>query len=231
MSRRRLGSLGVLLVAGLLGVGLLWTPLTRLTASLADVRAWVTGLGPLGPLGLIVLQIAQILVAPIPGYPVAVAAGVLFGGFWGGLYSTLGMLLGAGLAAGLSRRFGRPLLERVVARPDLRRWEPLVLNGSPWFWFLAVFLPTGEIPYFLAGLSRVPIAALLLAILAARGPTMFLIAAFAARASEVPFMTVVIVSLPLLTVAAILFWQREALAVWATTRLTRAAGPALQKID
>lgn len=231
MTRRNVWWPALLIAAGLLGAGLLWAPLMRLTVSLADVRAWVARLGPLGPLGLVALQVAQIVVAPIPGYPVAVAAGVLFGGFWGGLYSTIGMLAGAALAAGLTRRFGRPLLERVVAQRDRRRWERLVLNDSPWFWFLAVFLPTGEVPYFLAGLGRVPIPALLLAILVARGPTMFLIATFAARALDVPFTVVVLASLPLLVLAAILYRQREAIAGWAAARLTRAGRTALQETD
>lgn len=231
MTRRAVAGVVALVAGALLAAGLLWTPLTHLTASLADMRAWVAGFGPLGPLGLVTLQVAQILVAPLPGYPVAVAAGVLFGGFWGGLYSTIGMLLGAALAAGLTRRFGRPVVERLVAKTDRGRWEPLVLNDSPWYWFLAVFLPTGEVPYFLAGLSRVPIPALLLAILAARGPTMFLVAAFAARALEVPFPVVIAVSLPPLALAATLYWRREALATWASTRLARAGQPTPQKAD
>lgn len=222
MSRRVLVAAAVLVAGGLL-LTRLWGPITQLTASLAVLRAWVAGLGAFGPVGLIGLQVAQILVAPIPGYPVAVVAGLLFGTFWGGLYSTIGMMLGAALAAGLTRRFGRPLVERLVARGDMRRWEHLVLNDSPWFWFLVVLLPTGEVPYFLAGLSRVSIATFLVGLLAARGPAMFVIAFFAERALEVPTRVLVAASAALLLAAGIVFWRREQLAAWTERRLARAS--------
>lgn len=187
------------------------------------LRAWVSGLGPLAPAGLIAFQILQILIAPIPGYPVPAVAGVLFGGFWGGSYSAAGMLIGAALAAGLTRRFGRPLVERLVARTDLRRWQPLLQNDSPWFWFLAIALPTGEIPYFLAGLTRVPISALLLSVLVARVPMTFVIASFASQALEVPGHLLWMAGLGLLLLVGFLYWRRDALVAWVTTQLVRAS--------
>lgn len=204
-------------------VFLLWQPLGRLVADSGDLRQWLAAFGPWGPLVLVVVQVAQILVAPIPGYPVVVVGGLLFGGLWGGLASTVGMVLGAAVAAGLARRLGRPALHRFVSGSEMARWEHLILNESPWFWFLVVLLPTGEIPYFLAGLSGVSIPAFLLGVLAARGPAMFLIAGFAARATEVPPGALLTASALLLLVAGLLFWRRAAITAWTERLLYRAA--------
>lgn len=145
-------------------------------------EAFVAGLGWLGPPALVTFNALQIVVAPIPGYVVQAAAGYLYGPFWGGVWGSLGLVSGASLAMWLSRRYGRALVARMIGGERLARWEEATHSESTMLWFVLIFAPTGDLPYFLAGLSRVSFAKVLLLTLAIRVPATFVVAAIGAGA-------------------------------------------------
>ena len=151
--------------------------ITILAQDPAAFRQYVQDLGWYGPLVLILLNAAQILVAPIPGYVMQAAAGYLYGPWWGGLYGSFGLLAGAMLAMALARVYGRPLVERVAGRARLDRWERVTFSTSTLVWFVILVTPTGDIPYFLAGLARVSFRKIFLLTLLIRVPTTFVVAA------------------------------------------------------
>ncbi len=76
--------------------------------------------GPYSPLIFILLQILQVVIAPIPGEAIEFLGGYVFG-VWGGmLYSMIGLILGSWLAFGLARIFEKQTVERFVS-PELRK--------------------------------------------------------------------------------------------------------------
>lgn len=173
------GWLAGILVLGLLG----WRYGPALWALLSDEAAlehFVTGLGWFGPLALIAFNALQIVVAPIPGYVVQAAAGYLYGPFWGGVWGALGLLTGASLAMWLSRRYGRRWVEQLAGAERLARWESVTHSDSTWLWFVLLMAPTGDLPYFLAGLAQVSYHKVILLTLAIRVPATFVVAAIGA---------------------------------------------------
>lgn len=132
--------------------------------------------GWLGPLALIGLNALQIVVAPIPGYPVPIAAGFLYGPYLGALWGTLGLLAGATVAFWLARWFGRPLAEKLAGKARLDKWETVTHSASLPVWFIMLLGPTGDIPYFLAGLSRVRFAKILVIAAILRTPSIIVAA-------------------------------------------------------
>lgn len=139
----------------------------------------VERLGPAGPLAVILLQAAQVLLAPVPGQVLGLASGALFGPWLGTLYSMLGLLLGSYLAVWLVRRWGRPLVERLVDPQSLARVDRLSRRlGAPLLFlvFLVPFLPDDAI-LLVAGLTEIPTAVILLAALFGRLPGL-LVSAF-----------------------------------------------------
>lgn len=178
----------------------------------AAVEAWALQLGWLGPVALVALNAAQIVFAPIPGYVVQVAAGFLYGPIWGGVWGSLGLLLGATLAFWLARIFGRPLAERLVGRDRLRQWETVTHSTSTAIWFFLLLGPTGDVPYFLAGLSSVSFAKILVITIVLRVPAVFLAAAAGGRA--LPWWQLVLIYSVLAATAGLFLLYQSRLHKW-----------------
>jgi uncharacterized membrane protein YdjX (TVP38/TMEM64 family) len=152
----------LLMVAGavLLYRSGLWVIFTDPRALQSTVR----GLGPWGPVGIILAQIAQVVLAPIPGQVVGIAAGYLYGVFWGIVLSLIGLMLGTLLAVWLARILGRPVVERLAGADTLSRLDGYAERRGPLallFIYLLPFLPD-DMACFAAGLSPIPIRQILL---------------------------------------------------------------------
>jgi len=146
----------------------------------ARFQQFVDELGWLGPIVLICFNAIQIIVAPIPGYIVQLAAGFLYGPWWGGLWSTIGLFLGSMSAMWLARIYGRPLVARVIGANRLQHWEEFIHSDSIYIWFVLLLGPTGDAPFYLAGLSRVRFLHIVLITLLIRVPSVFVAAAIGA---------------------------------------------------
>ena len=82
----------------------------------------IDALGPWGAVIFLVIQILQVVIAFIPGEPVELAAGLLYG-TWGGLLICLtGILLGSSMIFAVVRRFGRPLVQRLVDEESIQKY-------------------------------------------------------------------------------------------------------------
>jgi uncharacterized membrane protein YdjX (TVP38/TMEM64 family) len=101
----------------------LWIQTVKLWNLFQDCRqlkAILRSYGPYSPLVFILLQIIQVVVAPIPGEAVEFLGGYLFGVWAGMLYSMIGLILGSGFAFGIARIFEKQAVERFVS-PELRK--------------------------------------------------------------------------------------------------------------
>lgn len=175
-----------LLIAALLSVVIAivawqWGPeLKELARDREHLQQVVDQLGWLGPIALICFNALQIIIAPIPGYIVQLAAGFLYGPWWGGLWSTLGLFAGSMSAMWLARAFGRPLVARVIGANRLHHWEEFIHSDSLYIWFILLLGPTGDAPFYLAGLSQVRFLHIALITLLIRVPSVFVAAAIGA---------------------------------------------------
>lgn len=166
------------LTVGLIGLGWRYGPqILTLTRNQEALQAYVEQLGWAGPFFLVCLNALQILIAPIPGYAPQIASGFLFGPLWGGIWGTVGLLIGSFLAMWLTRIYGRPLAERMVGARRLAKWEGRVRSDNTLLWAIILFAPTGDLPYFLAGLIHISYFKILLLVVITRVPTTFVVAA------------------------------------------------------
>ncbi len=119
--------IAVISIAAVLGIcgGLIWLlwpwrgaitdPVQR-----QEFQVWLGSLGIRGWFIFMALQIIQIVIAIIPGEPVELLAGILYGG-WGGLASCLaGVWLGEATVFYLVRRFGYPLVSSFFSEDKLK---------------------------------------------------------------------------------------------------------------
>jgi len=158
---------------------ILWQPIINLIRQPdpAALQAEMDRLGVLGPLGFFALCIIQIVGAPIPGHPVQILGGALFGTWLGGLYNVIGMMAGGLIAAWLGRRLGRSFIEKQFGPNTLTKYENLINLETLGVWTIVLFIPVlGDLPYYFAGLSRVKYTTLATAILLSRAPFTFVAA-------------------------------------------------------
>lgn len=90
-----------------------------------ELRRWIDGFGPWGPLVYILIY----CVAPslmLPGLPLTVMGGILFGPLWGTLYALTGATIGASIAFLVARRMGRGWVESFIGEGRLRELDEKV---------------------------------------------------------------------------------------------------------
>ena len=215
-------ALFLLLIAGL---AVRWGPdFVAFASDRARVQAWLAALGPWGPLAFILMNAAQVVFAPIPGYVVQGVAGYLFGVWWGSVFGAIGMLFGGWLAMMLARLYGRPLVQRVAGAERLLRWEKVIHSDSIWPWFLLLLGPVGDIPYFLAGLTRIAAWKILLIAFILRSPSVIVAAAVGAGLITVSLPTLAALGGTFVVLAVLLHHYRDTLQRWVDAVIIRHVG-------
>jgi uncharacterized membrane protein YdjX (TVP38/TMEM64 family) len=104
------------------------------------------------------LQITQVVAAPIPGEITGFIGGFLYGPLWGTIYSTIGLTLGSWLAFMLARFFGMPLLEKIINKELFEKFEYFMEHKGMVVSFLLFLIPGFPKDYlcYLLGVSRIP---------------------------------------------------------------------------
>src|SRR3989304_8844137 len=86
------------------------------------LRQWIQGYGGLAPfIYMLIYALAPSLL--LPGLPITVAGGILFGPLWGVVYAIIGATLGACLAFLVARYVARDWVERKLRGPRWRRLD------------------------------------------------------------------------------------------------------------
>jgi uncharacterized membrane protein YdjX (TVP38/TMEM64 family) len=91
------------------------------TENIDRLDAWFSGLGLWAPLIFILVWIAA-CVFFLPGLPISVAGGLIFGAVWGTVWTTIGANLGAAAAFLIGRYAARGMVEeRIAGNRGLRK--------------------------------------------------------------------------------------------------------------
>lgn len=138
-----------------------------------EIRLLVKSWGIWAPLGVIILQLIQIVVAPLPGNMMSFASGYALG-FWPTIvWLILGVLGGATLAFIIAKVSGRRLLRLFVPSEALAKFDALVLKRGLCYIFLLLLVPNplGDWVYYLAGLTGIGYPIFLLLVFIARLPS------------------------------------------------------------
>lgn len=205
--------IGLILIALLvyLACDIIWHgPLVTLLMNRDQLVASMESLGPFAPLLYILLQILQTVVAPIPGQVVGSVGGFLFGG-WGILWTLIGSMIGYYLVFRISRRFGRPLLEKIFKKSGIDKFDFIISAKSASLILFAIFLLPGfpdDVVCYIAGLTKLSIRRLMVLITLGRLPTIILTNYIGAGITDNVGM-VVIVSLIAIVIFGIAVLQRK----------------------
>jgi uncharacterized membrane protein YdjX (TVP38/TMEM64 family) len=122
----------------------LWTKGAECYSLLFDrnrLKEVISSFGPYSPLAYILLQVLQVIVAPIPGGAIEFMGGYLFGVNRGFLYSMVGLVIGSWAAFSLARIFERWVVEKFVSAQTRKRFDYLVGHEGVIFSFLLFLIP------------------------------------------------------------------------------------------
>jgi len=119
---------------------------------------------PYSEIAFIVLQITQVVAAPVPGELTGFIGGFLYGPVLGTIYSTIGLTLGSWLAFILSHFLGEPLLKKVVKPSVLEKFDHFMEHKGiivSFFLFLIPGFPKDYLCYIM-GVSTIPVGTFLI---------------------------------------------------------------------
>ena len=104
---------------------LLWPKIAMLSApeGQESFKAWVNGIGFLGWLATLGIQLIQIFIAFIPGEPVELMMGYVWGPWLGTFTCLLGIFIGTSVIFMLVKKFGQPFVRKAVRSKDLSRFS------------------------------------------------------------------------------------------------------------
>lgn len=97
-------------------------------------------LGVLGPIAYIGVLALSVVISPMPGAPIAVVAGTIWGSLLAGVYSVIGGFLGSAIAYYLGRTLGRSAIQSLTGKNIYftKQHGEIYLT---WFIFLTRLLP------------------------------------------------------------------------------------------
>ncbi|MHB8069495.1 MAG: TVP38/TMEM64 family protein [Desulfobaccales bacterium] len=226
--RRRLiwGALALALV--LLGLSLAWVFSCRdilwggachyydIFTDKERIRQTLNAAGPLAPLFFIVVQVLQVVFAPIPGEATGFIGGFLFGVPLGMLYSTIGLTLGSILAFLLGRWLEEHFVARVVKPETLKRFDFLMERQGALVAFFLFVIPGFPKDYlcFILGLSLMPLRLFLVLSTVGRLPGTLMLTLQGAKVYQGDYLfSAILIGLCLL-LGGILYYFRETLYTW-----------------
>jgi uncharacterized membrane protein YdjX (TVP38/TMEM64 family) len=219
-----LAAVGTLLLAYLLSPGLrsdLGGFATLLgTIDAAGVKDWLLSFGALSPIVYFLGMVAQVLLAPIPSAPVALAGSLVFGVWEGLALSLAGSILGSILVFLAARRWGEPLVARLVGREVYRKHIGR-LDARGWWLFAVLLVPfmPDDAMVALAGLSALSFRGFLVVMVMGRIPGSTMTALLASEWVTGSAAAWISVGIVLTVVLALGFAYRERLESWVSRRV------------
>ncbi len=124
------------------------------------IKDFIESFGLGAPIAFILIQVSQVLLAPIPGEATGFIGGYLFGAIQGFIYSTAGLTVGSWLNFFVGRFFGERYVKKVIPPDTLRRLDHALRHQGiliVLILFLIPGFPKDYLCLFLGFASRLPI--------------------------------------------------------------------------
>lgn len=176
-----------------------------------EIKASIEQAGIFGPLVYFILQIVQIIVAPIPGDVVDTVGGAIFG-WWGLPITIVGAVAGTLIVVSLSRKYGRPFVEKFFSQAQIKKFDFLFeQEGGELALFLVFLIPflSSDVAAYLAGLTGISTRNIMIVSILGRLPMQVLTIFFGSQILDGNWTTVLIVLLIICAAAAILYVKRD----------------------
>jgi uncharacterized membrane protein YdjX (TVP38/TMEM64 family) len=137
-----------------------------------QIKTFVVSFGRGGPVIFILIQILQVIFAPIPGEATGLIGGFLFGTVKGFLYSSIGLTAGSWVNFSIGRFLGEHYVRKVIPKAKLDRMDKMVRRQGTVVLFILFVIPGFPKDYLclFLGLSTLPLRVFLVIVGIGRMP-------------------------------------------------------------
>jgi len=225
--RRLAGRWGLLLSGILLILGLLlffygeelWSSIVRFYYFLSDrekIRAYIEGFGPAAPLVFMLVQIFQVLLAPVPGEATGFVGGYLFGVTRGFLFSSVALSIGSIINFGVGRFLGRRYVRKVIPPKHLARFDAVARREGALIVFMLFIFPGFPKDYLclFLGLSALPFKIFFFMTTIGRMPGTFILSLQGAMLFEENYMILALATAGCSGIVLLGYRYRESFYAW-----------------
>ncbi|MFC1858100.1 TVP38/TMEM64 family protein [Thermodesulfobacteriota bacterium] len=181
-----------------------------------QIKFFLSSFGWGAPLIFIIIQIGQVMFAPVPGEATGFIGGYLFGTALGFLYSSIGLTVGSWINFLIGRLLGKHYVRKMIPRNHLERFDRVLKRqGIIVVFLLFVFpgFPKDFLSLFL-GLSTIPLKAFILVATVGRMPGTLMLSLQGAFLYEKMYGLFLTMLFFCFLLAFLSYWHRENIYRW-----------------
>ena len=197
-------------------------------SSVATFKFFILSTKGLGVVIYILIQMAQIIILPIPASIIAIAGAIIYGPLLGSIFCTIGVLLGSYISFIIGRTLGYKLVCWAVGKDNAEKYANILNNNGKIFMCIAFLLPMfpDDILCLIAGLTNMKFSHFF-AIATIFRPIGVICMCFFGSGSIIPFSgwgipLWIIIGLLMLTVIIISCKYKDNLEKWLVNRFSKA---------
>jgi len=140
------------------------TDLYRLFSDRDQIKHLISSFGSSGPPVFMLIQVLQVLVAPVPGEATGFIGGYLFGALPGFIYSSIGLTVGSWINFIIGRFLGERFVRKLIPAHQFQKIDGMLKRQGVIFLFILFLFPGFPKDYLCLalGLSTLPIKIFLL---------------------------------------------------------------------
>jgi uncharacterized membrane protein YdjX (TVP38/TMEM64 family) len=178
--------------------------------------AYIEGFGPWAPLIFILVQILQVLLAPIPGEATGFVGGYLFGVARGFLFSSIALSIGSMVNFGIGRFLGRRYVRKVIPPKFLVRFDRVARKEGALIVFMLFIFPGFPKDYLclFLGLSSLRLKIFFLMATIGRMPGTFILSLQGAMLFEQNYLILALATVICAGIFLVGYRYRESLYAW-----------------
>jgi uncharacterized membrane protein YdjX (TVP38/TMEM64 family) len=220
--RYKILSLSILIVILLLGYIYriqIWGKIVEYFLVFSDreqIKSFITSFGAGAPAVFIIIQILQVLFAPVPGETSGFIGGFLFGTFKGFFYSSIGLTVGSFINFYIGRFLGERYIRKIIQSDYLNRFDAFVKRkGAAVIFILFVFpgFPKDYLCLFL-GLSTLSFKVFFIIVTIGRMPGTFLLSLQGAYLFEQNYLVFALILCLCIILSLLAYRYKESLYKW-----------------
>ena len=189
----------------------------RLLSDREQIRNLISSFGTSAPPVFMLIQILQVMFAPVPGEATGFIGGYLFGTLPGFIYSSIGLTIGSWLNFMVGRFLGRRFVRKLIPARQLTKIDAMLKRQGIIIVFILFLIPGFPKDYLCLalGLTTLPIKLFILMAAIGRMPGTFALSVQGAFLYEQNYSLLGVVMGACLVLALLCYFYRQRIYMWA----------------